>query len=278
MRVPSGQPVRLDFEVTDLSGELVDPGSVRMQLLSPDTDVPADIAVPAHDGTGLYHSILDTDIEDFGHYAWVFSTTDPGKTVRNGVIDVFDPFAQELLGLDDGKKYLNISLDNPTHDDEILGFIRTLTPAVEYLAGSVEPKTVRRFIDGGGYSLVLPHAPIISLTSLAFYGTAFDTTTLTVDNESGMIYPTDGTIYLSHGRWYAVYVAGRRIIPEAMSHAAKVILAHLWETQRGRGAVSTAVRRGNSDDTTVLPGFGFSIPNRAVELLKPLGTRTGLAT
>lgn len=276
MRVPSGQPVRLDFEVTDLAGELVDPGSVRMQLLPPDTDTPADIAVPTHDGTGLYHSILDTDIADIGHYAWVFSTTDPGKTVRSGTLDVFDPFAQELLGLDDGKRYLNIALDNPVHDDEILGFIRTLTPAVEYLAGAVEPKTYRRFVDGGGYAIVLPHAPIISVTSLGFYGTTVDQTTLTIDNEQGMIYPTDMTQWFTGGRWFVTYVAGRRIIPEAMSHAAKVILAHLWETQRGRGALNTAVRRQN-DDTTILPGFGFSIPNRAVELLKPLGTRTGLA-
>jgi hypothetical protein len=275
--VPAGQPVRLDFEVKDLDDELVTPGSVKMELLSIlgiNTITP-----PVNDGVGLYHSILDAEIADPDHYAWKFSTTAPGKTVRSGTIDVYDPFAQEMLGLDDGKKYLNIALDNPTHDDEISGFIRTLTPAVEYLAGPVEPKTYRRKVFGST-ELVMPVAPIISVTSVTpQYGgiPAIDTSLLTVDKDSGVIYYTDLVTCFPRCPLYVVFIAGRYIVDEAISHAAKIILAHLWETQRGRGAQTTVTRRSSSDDTTVLPGFGFSIPNRAIELLKPLSLKTGLA-
>ena len=277
VRVPAGQPVRLDFEVEDLSGTLVTPGSVKMELLSIlgiNT-----IAAPVNDGIGLYHSILDAEIADPDHYAWKFSTTAPGKTVRSGTIDVYDPLAQEMLGLDDGKVYLNIALDNPVHDEEISGFIRTLTPAVEYLVGPVEPKTYRRKVFGSS-ELVLPVAPIISVTSVTpqFGGLApIDTSLLSVDSESGTIYYTDLVTCFPRCALNVVVVAGRYIVDEAISHAAKVILAHLWETQRGRAATTTVTRRSSSDDTTVLPGFGFSIPNRAIELLKPLSLKTGLA-
>ncbi len=277
MRVPSGQPVRLDFEVRDLAGELVTPGSVRMDLLDA-TGVVSQIAQPTADGIGLYHSILDAEITAFGHYAWKFSTTAPGKTVRSGTIDVYDPFAQELLGLDDGKSYLNIALDNPVHDEEIAGFIRTLTPAVEYLVGPVEPKTYRRNLFGSS-ELVSPVAPILELTSVTPRGTAtaIDPTLLSFDAETGTIFFTDFVTLFPPVPLTVIFVAGRRIVPDNISHGAKVILAHLWETQRGRGAQSTVTRRSSNDDTTVLPGFGFSIPNRAVEMLKPSSLRTGLA-
>jgi hypothetical protein len=276
VRVPSGQPVRLDFEVRDLAGELVTPGSVRLDLLGPPTNLIQTLDPPTTDGVGLYHSILDDDIAAFGHYAWKFSTTEPGKTVRSGVLDVYDPLAQEMLGLDEAKDYLNISLDNHVHDDEIGGFIRTLVPAVEYFAGPVEPKTYRRTVHGY-FEVVLSPAPIIEITSVNSYGAAIDPLLLTVDSELGIVYYSDLRTVFPRGRLDFTFVAGRRIIPENISHGAKVILDHLWQTQRGRGRSTTTVRRSSADDTTFVPGLGYSVPNRAIEMLKPSSLRTGLA-
>jgi hypothetical protein len=276
VRVPSGQPVRLDFEVRDVAGELVTPGSVRLDLLGPPTNVARQLDDPVNDGVGLYHSILDADIEPFGHYAWKFSTTAPGKTVRSGVLDVYDPFAQELIGLDEAKDYLNISLDNHVHDDEVSSFIRTLVPAVEFFAGPVEPKTVRRSAHGY-FEVVLSPAPIIEITSVNSYGGPIDPALLTVDAELGIVYYTDLVTVFPRGRLDFTFVVGRRIIPENIGHGAKVILDHLWQTQRGRGRSTTTVRRSSADDTTFVPGLGYSVPNRAIEMLKPSSLRTGLA-
>ena len=61
------------------------------------------------------------------------------------------------------------------------------------------------------------------------------------------------------------YVAGWGVsVPPSMGMAARIILAHLWQTQRG--AVSPPLMGG--EETVVLPGFGFAIPNRAAELLE----------
>jgi hypothetical protein len=276
VRVPSGQPVRLDFEVRDLAGELVTPGSVKMELLGPTDTVPQTITVPTTDGVGLYHSILDAEIVSFGHYAWKFSTTAPGKTVQTGTLDVYDPFAQEIVSLDEAKDYLKIEPENTSLDDELAAFIRTIVPAVEFFAGPVEPKTYRR--TGYGYfEVVLSPAPVISITSVDSYGTPIDPTLLSIDYETGIVYYTDLRTVFPRGRMTFTFIAGRRIIPANITHGAKVILAHMWETQRGRGRTVTTTRRTASDDTTFVPGLGYSVPNRAIEMLKPSSLRTGLA-
>ena len=276
MRVPSGQPVRLSFEVRDIADELVTPGSRRLDLLGPLDSAPVQLDDPVLDGVGLYHSDLDAQIVSVGHYAWKFSTTAPGKTVSSGTLDVYDPFAEEVLSLDDAKDYLNIAADNTAHDDEIASFIRTLLPTVEFFVGPVEPRTVRRNFHGYG-EVVLSPAPVISLTSVLHYSTPIDTALLTVDSETGIVYYTDGVTAFPRGRLTFTFLVGRRTISANINHGAKVILDHLWQTQRGRGRTATTVRRQAADDTTFVPGLGYSVPNRAIEMLKPSSLRTGLA-
>jgi hypothetical protein len=59
------------------------------------------------------------------------------------------------------------------------------------------------------------------------------------------------------------------VVQEHITGAARIILQHLWRTQRAgrRGGVA-----GGGDDYAVtepIPGIGYAVPNRALELLAP---------
>jgi hypothetical protein len=60
------------------------------------------------------------------------------------------------------------------------------------------------------------------------------------------------------------YVAGwGTAVPAAFNSAARIIVKHLWDTQRG---VTSAPMQGG-DETVILPGWGYAIPERAAQLL-----------
>jgi hypothetical protein len=67
------------------------------------------------------------------------------------------------------------------------------------------------------------------------------------------------------------YVAGwGTSVPAAFGSAARIILAHLWESQRGPASLPGL----GGGDMATLPGFGFAIPNMAAELLD--GAQNGM--
>lgn len=255
----------------DLDGVLVTPDTIVFDMLGPLGTIvlgPSPIA----DSTGKYH--VDLDLSLIGHYGLRWVTTGPGAGVKTDSLDVLDPFAAELLSLGDAKKYVQIADANTVHDEEIAGFIRALTPTIEFFVGPVEPRTMRRNIVGGGDTFVFPVAPVLEVISLESYSVAWNLSGFVLDSETGIV-------QYGYGAYFprsviAVFLAGRREVPAAINHAAKVVLGHLWETQRGRGTSGLAARAATSD-TTFVPGLGYSVPNRAIELLKPLGTRTGLS-
>lgn len=281
MRVPQGQPVTVTVEIREepvppaTIGELVDPTTIVLELLGPLGLPLIAAAPPTRDSLGKYRVKLDDEIATIGHSVLRWTTTGPGAGVKTDEIDVYDPFASELLTLLDGKKYLGIAPENTEHDDEVESFIRALTPAVEFFAGPVEPKTVRRTVVGQ-YEIVLPLAPVISITSITSYGSVLDVADFTLDSDTGIVRYTDASLVFPIGRVDVIFVPGRRVIHEGISHGAKVILDHLWETQRGRGS-SGYTSKNRTGDTTFIPALGYSVPNRAIQMLKPHNTRTGLS-
>ncbi len=53
-------------------------------------------------------------------------------------------------------------------------------------------------------------------------------------------------------------------VPAAVRIATAIIVQHLWRTQNGPGRA-----RGQVDDLAAVPGAGYALPNRALELLAP---------
>ncbi|GGY81144.1 phage gp6-like head-tail connector protein [Streptomyces nitrosporeus] len=179
-----------------------------------------------------------------------------------------------LLTLDEAKKQTDVRGDS--HDAEIQLYIDALTAVIEGYVGVVEPREVTDTVTGQGPAVALLHPPVLSLTSLTPTepgGAAVDVARLHVDGPSGVLAYTDRSRFCG-GPWTAVYQAGRPVVPPTIRLAALLLFQHLWRTRNGpaRGG-------GGSDDYNVtepIPGFGYAVPNRVLELLEPYKLGPGI--
>jgi hypothetical protein len=164
-------------------------------------------------------------------------------------------------------------MSKTSSDEEIRTWMAAVTPVVEDICGPCVPKTFTEVVTGSD-RLVLNYTPVISLISIIpyFYGTTYMGETLTKSTPSGEVRLINGGNFYG-GTFTVTYTAGRKPIPANISQAGKIILKHLWETQRG--AAGTPFQ--GDDEDAIDTGWGYAIPNRALQLLKPsrLGPSVG---
>lgn len=172
-----------------------------------------------------------------------------------------------LITLDEAKAQLNITTD--VHDVELQFFVDAAIRVVERLAGAVVPRTVTEVARqrGGQASLMLMARPVLSVTSLTALrdGSVYDVSALYVDNPLAGIVRRRDDGAITGGPWTAVYRAGRDEVPEQIGLAARMLVEHLWETQRGAAQVNPPAL--SVDDSMSVPGVWFAIPNKIRELL-----------
>ena len=250
----------------DLGGVLVNAQSVSLTITKPDgiTTSPAITNPPTVTGTYSYNYPSATLP---GRWVGTWTFTMAGGVVGTYVqmfnVEAADP--GYIVSLDDAKKHLDIPLTDTDDDEEILDWLAAITPVIEDMAGACVPRTVVEYQDAARI-LRLNVTPVISITSIAPYLSAGSTYT------SGMVRVTeDGRVLLLsglrflNGPFEITYRAGRVPMPANIIQAVKIILTHLWETQRGASGLPLQ----GGDDVTIIPGLGFAIPNRALQLLKP---------
>jgi hypothetical protein len=271
-RYPQGQPIRLSTTVRDVTGTLVNPGSLVLTLAKPDASTQA-YSTPTSDGTGLFHQDVPTgDLSLLGHYAYKWVATGTGAGVSFSNFEVFDPLEVSVLSLQDAKDHLNIAQATTTYDQEIASKVATIQASLEKMTGGpIITRTVTERVQvGSGYrTLCVRQRPLVSVTSITDVssGVALDTSDVELDTNAGIVRRKLGLPFLGRGWVFTVvYTAGwGTAVPAAFGEAARIILEHLWQTQHG-----PAVRPvlGGEEEVT-LPGWGFAIPNRAAELLAP---------
>jgi hypothetical protein len=96
-----------------------------------------------------------------------------------------------------------------------------------------------------------------------------------VDGPAGVISQTGGGCFPA-GTYTVTYTAGRPAVPPTVKLAALILLQHLWRTQYGASRVPS----GGADDWSVtdpIPGFGYAVPNRVLQLLEPFKLPPGVA-
>jgi hypothetical protein len=96
-----------------------------------------------------------------------------------------------------------------------------------------------------------------------------------VNGPAGTISRVDGSAFPA-GRYTVTYTAGRAAVPPTIKLAALILLQHLWRTQYGASRVPS----GGNDDWSVtdpIPGFGYAVPNRVLQLLEPFKLPPGVA-
>jgi hypothetical protein len=264
-----GSSVPLSTDITDATGAATAAAGVVCTIAQPD-------------GTTVTPTVANPTL---GRYTVDFVPTQPGRHTERWVsttpaaarTDVFDVRAAVpgyLMSLLDAKDHLNKSGQVTTDDGEILFWSEVATEVVEELARHrIAPRTVVETFDLRGYTrrLALTYSPVMSLTSItrASDGAVVrDVAGVGVDATSGIV--TIHTGPAIGGAVVITYRAGYPVVPARYVGAAKMILRHLWSTQRANVG---ATRRGQiggapAADETILVA-GWAVPRAAAELIGP---------
>lgn len=280
-RYPLGQSVTIPITVgqgnpvvpTDADG-----GLITLTVSRPDSTEVV-YTSPSHLGTGSYtQNLLTTDLTQLGHYQWT-SLADVGGApgIGYGEFDIFDPFEVNVLSLQDGKDALRIPQTTTASDAKIIRKIASIEADIERIIGGpiiTRLITERVELTSGYTALVLRKRPIVSVVSITSVasGGLLPIADLDIDNDANIVRRTLGLpFYGPYFTWMPImsvaYMAGLgTAVPPSIAEAVELILQHQWATQSG-GAV--AVPGMGGQQTTVLPGMAYAIPQRAAEKLAP---------
>lgn len=259
-----GAVQQMAVDVRDASGTLVDPVSATLTLTLPDgsTLTPA-VPLPSTTPGKLRVDYVTAQV---GRHAWRMVTSAP-TTAYSDVFDVRPAVPVGIVSLADTRAQLNFDATETADDDELRGYIGAATGAVEKALGRVVVRrsfTDRFTVARSATELLLRNVPVLSLTSVvsADGATTWDTNSLQPDVETGLVVVAAGPAFT--GALDVTYQAGEVVIPENYRLATLIIVQHLWETQRGTMGVQLG-----GDNEPYMPGRGFAIPRRALELLDP---------
>lgn len=265
-----GATARLTAECRNPAGTLV-------------TATTAVVTVTLPDGTTATPTVTETDV---GSYRADYVTTQAGRhTIRwvftgpahayADIVDVREATLPWVFSLADAKNHINLTTSS--QDEEVRRWIGATTRCVEWFVGPVAPRTVTedhnvRQVE----ALALRKIPALSLTTVAAVldgGTSYEVADLDLDGADGIVRRKDGGCL--YGPLRVTYRAGRLIVTENISSGAELIFQHLWRTRQGPGR---SQRGGDDFDVTEpIPGLGYAIPNRALQLLSPDQLPPGMA-
>jgi len=280
VRYPLGAPVRVSWTTRDPGGTLINAtaNSLVVKLANADgtTTVTGTYTTPVNDSAGAYHQdVPAADLATAGHYQWVNTSTGPGAGAAWGDFDVFDPAETRVLSLPDAKTLLKIPAATTTYDTEIDSWIATIESSLERMTGGplINRQVTERVEVTSGYTcLAVRQRPLVSLVSVVSVSsnqplsvadmTDLDPVAGTIRRALGL--PFLGPFFMWLPIFIVTYVAGwGTTVPAAFQSAARIILKHLWDVERG---VTPAPMMGGDEMVTV-PGFSFAVPPRAYELL-----------
>lgn len=264
-----GDVYRVTVTVRDADGNLADPATATLTVTLPDGTAasPAVTLPPTETGT----LVVDYTTTQAGRHAFRMVTTGPA-TAYSDVFDVRPADPGYIVSLADAKRHLNIPAARTTDDEELRSFIEAVTAVVERYAGAVLRAPHTQTFDGGREAVALAHTPILSVTSVTESGTVVGASGYHLDEDSGVLVRLAGRF---RSRWLAgaanvtvTYTAGRQVIPANITHAALIILKHMWETQRASGGGRPGLSEEVAGPATYMANpSAYAIPYRALELL-----------
>ncbi|MFF4848001.1 hypothetical protein [Streptomyces sp. NPDC001194] len=274
-----GDAVRLRADCCDAGGTLTNASTVTLTITLPDGTTTSPAVTNPPSGTGEY--AVDYTTVQAGRHAvrWTFTTPAAAYT------DVFDVRAAEpllILSLADARQHLSLPSDDTSHDEEIRPWLESVTELVEALCGPCVRRTViedHTVSAWGVAALALRRTPVLSVTSAAGVlagGETYAGAELHADS-NGILRRLDGGL-LFGPLLRVIYVAGRTVVPSNLSAAARIILQHLWRTKYGASRALSGLGGGEDFSVTEpVAGFGYAIPNRAMQLMEPHRLPPGVA-
>lgn len=263
-----GAVVPLGTTVRDSAGAMANAGAMALTITLPDNTT---VSVPAvaPTTTGIY--AYDYPTVQPGRHAvrWVASGLNAGA--YTDVFDVREAAPPMLFSLAGAKAKLDIPSTSTSDDEELREFIEATTQCVEFFVGPVVRRTVQEVLQGDREMWVLHTLPVIAvsaITPLQIWQQGIDVGVLDVDTATGILRRKDALWFFS-GEYRITYTAGRTAVAPNVSLASKLILQHLWRTNYGASRGLTGI--GGGEDFAVtepIPGLGYAIPNRALQLLQ----------
>lgn len=269
----------LPFGVTvrDASGALANATTMTLTVTLPDGTAAAGspfTVTPTSTGTYGY----DLPSTQVGRYVGYWQSTGLNAGAFTQVFDVAAAASTAIVSLDDVKAQLNLS--TTTSDAELVPFIAAATRVVEKFVGPVVVRSYAERVSASRpFVSYLPRigpglTPLLTLTSVVpLYTTGVSSWgpgNIVLDPNTGELRQISG-LSLYGGPWTVTYLAGQQVVDPAWQMAALIIVQHLWETQRGASSLPL-----QPTDDAFVPGAGFAIPYRAMDLLK-LDAMPGLA-
>lgn len=168
--------------------------------------------------------------------------------------------------------HLNMTTASSSDQIELATHLEAAVGIVEGEVGPMVPRAVTERVYSPTGTLVLRTGNVLELSAVesvgngivAPIGAAVPVDLATIDADGGLLY---GTV---PGSYRVTYTAGYDPVPAALRLAVLIVAAHLWDTQRGRGARprTVAIGQGGGDQQVSVP-MGFLVPNRALELMAP---------
>jgi hypothetical protein len=254
--------VPLTVTIKTAAGTATNATTVALTIILPDgtTATPAVANPPATTGVYLY----DYPTVQAGRHVATWTSTGP-QAAYSDVFDVRPAAPAYIVGLADIKQQLNMT--GTADDEELRAYLEAATGVIEdYLGRAVVRRSfTEEHADVNG-EILLNWTPVVSLTSVATVDseTTWNIADLHV-SPSGIVTTLPTSSETLQGNVAVTYTAGSPVVKANWTLAARIIVQHLWETQRGTAG---SLHPGGLDT----PGagftrFGFALPNRALELL-----------
>ena len=176
-----------------------------------------------------------------------------------------------IVSLDQMRAHLNITTPDPGEDAELARMIDAADGAIEaFLGVVVAPRRVteRHIVPPAGM-VCLRAVPVIEVTEVVSTdgATTYPAGKVAVDYDIGVLRPGSSGVV---GDVRISFVAGMNTPPARYELAEMLIAAHMWETQRVQ-TMAQGFTYGGEDQFQGQFGRGYSLPNRAIQLL---GART----
>ncbi|MEU6490389.1 hypothetical protein ABZ890_08345 [Streptomyces sp. NPDC046984] len=261
-----GDVVPLKTTVRDADGAPADAGNMALTVTLPDAST---FIVPsvASDSPGVYTYGYPTVQPGLHAVRWL--ATGANACADSDVFSVRDAIPPMLFSLASAKSKLRIPLTSTGDDEDLRECIEATTACVEFFVGPIVRRTVTQVVRGARESWVLHTTPVLEVTAITpmtpWYQ-PIDVGVLDVDGSTGILRRSDG-LWFFEGEYRITFTAGRTAVKPNWSMAARLILQHLWRTNYG----ATRATSGGGDDVSVtepIPGLGYAIPNRALQLLQ----------
>jgi len=279
------------FVLTDTSGNPQDAsggtGTVVATVTLPDLTT----STPAVSRAGLGSYTANYTTTQAGHHivTWSVPGTTPGSFTDS--FEVQPALDTTIVSLAEAKEILHLT-QTSQFDPVVQGYNSAITTWIEYVVGPCVQQAVIEVLPADGTEIALSKPPVISLTSwtttpsflassgiavpsppspmfpMRVYGITYPTTALSLDPARGIVRHQAGLPFI-FGSYVWQYQAGRPVIPNNVYEAAKIALKHVYAVERGGQAGGTQAGYGESEAAAVSTGFGFAVPNRAIQLLTP---------